>query len=156
VVVGSRSAATVVSRQPRLDNSSVRECHSEMGLWQHRRSLSVSRRDGGLGDLYSTGCRRERSALSRLASSLVPLSGGAALQAESTTKENDEELPDLAPLLIGDPFLTQDLDLGSLTSFQNQESLTLTFDAPPADNRASEVDDDALGTEIPSEASLTW
>jgi hypothetical protein len=75
---------------------------------------------------------------------------------EPTVEEKDEEVLDLAPLSMGDPILTQDLDLGSLVSFQEQESLTLTptFDAPPADDGAGEVVEDAAGTEIPSEASL--
>jgi hypothetical protein len=43
------------------------------------------------------------------------------------------------PYSMEEPILTSDLTLGSLGSFEGQESLTPTFDAPLAEDRVEEV-----------------
>jgi hypothetical protein len=77
VDAGSRFAAAAVPRQPRSDNSSAGECHSEVGVRQRRRSLIVPRGDGGLGDLRCTGCGGQRSTMSRPTSPMVPFRWGS-------------------------------------------------------------------------------
>jgi hypothetical protein len=53
-----------------------------------------------------------------------------------------------------EPILTSDLMLGSLSSFNGQESLTPVFDAPPVEDGVGEVAEEGHSDEVPSQTSL--
>jgi hypothetical protein len=63
-------------------------------------------------------------------------------------------VPNLNPISIEEPILTGELSLGSLASYQEQERLTPSFDAPPPDDGAGEVLEDLPMDDVPLEASL--